>query len=74
MNAPSDPNIPDIPDVTYQTIGYTKEDAQAILKVLMAARSLDGILFTHEEWDHAMSAFGRMSIIAQARQQPEAVE
>ena len=54
-------------NVRYQTIDFTPEDAQAVYRVLIAARSLDGVMFTHEEWDHAMSAFGRACIVAGAR-------
>ncbi len=51
----------------YQKIDFTPEDGQAIYKVLFAARCIEGVLFTHDEWDHAMSAFGRLSIVAQAK-------
>jgi hypothetical protein len=48
-------------------IDFTPEDAQAVYRVLIAARALDGVMFTHDEWDHAMSAFGRACIVAGAK-------
>src|SRR5690242_14458969 len=51
----------------YQRIDFTPEDAQAVYRVLIAARALDGVMFTHDEWDEAMSAFGRACIVAGAK-------
>ena len=50
-----------------QTIAVLPGDGQAVYKVLLAARAIGGVMFTHEEWDHAMSAFGRISLIASAK-------
>lgn len=51
-----------------QRIAIEPGDGEAVYKVLLAARAIEGVMFTHEEWDHAMSAFGRISIIASAKQ------
>jgi hypothetical protein len=50
-----------------QRIEVLPGDGQAVYKVLLAARALEGVMFNHDEWDEAMSAFGRISLIASAK-------